>query len=103
MMKRSSSGTPPSIGQGEWLSSAPGGSARAEAVVSGELGLQVGDTATILLPSNKNREIVVTGVLKTPAQYFHPSGAASPGLFLRRDGGQPGSGDPPARGPISTS
>lgn len=71
----------PSIEQGEWLSSAPGGSARAEAVVSGELGLQVGDTATILLPSNKNREIVVTGVLKTPAQYFHPNGAASPAYF----------------------
>lgn len=32
----------PSIGQGEWLSSAPGGSARAEAVVSGELAFRWG-------------------------------------------------------------
>lgn len=75
----------PALQAGVWFSSGVKSSGAAiEAVVSGDVGLKLGDTAQLLLPGNRFTRIVVTGVLKEPTQYFFPSGSASPEYFSAR-------------------
>lgn len=72
----------PGLQSGSWLSDrSSAGGKTVPAVVSGEIGLKIGDTADIGLPDGKTCRIAVVGILKEPTQYFFPSGSASPEYF----------------------
>lgn len=72
----------PSLQSGEWLSTAAGSdSSVLPAVVSADIGLNVGEKADIYLPGKGLVSICVTGVLHTPTQYLFPSGGASASQF----------------------
>jgi hypothetical protein len=50
-------------------------------VVSGDVGLKLGDTIDLPLPTGVISHLKVTGILKTPTQYLYPAGWASPKYF----------------------
>ncbi|MHB8963033.1 MAG: hypothetical protein ACYC5K_07740 [Saccharofermentanales bacterium] len=72
----------PRLQSGSWLSdnfSVSGNTI--PAVVSGDMGLKVGDKTDVRLLDEKTCQIEVVGILKKPAQYLYPSGFASPRYF----------------------
>ncbi len=72
----------PRLQSGSWLSdslSVKGNTI--SAVVSGDMGLKVGDKTDISLSDEKAFQIEIVGILKKPTQYLYPSGFASPAYF----------------------
>ena len=71
----------PSLKSGRWLDSdSPQEDDIMQAVVSGNLKLEVGDVIVMDL-NGESLEIRVIGILAEPTQYLYPTGAASPGYF----------------------
>ena len=72
----------PRLQSGEWLSSNDcSNTNELQAVVSSDVGLRIGETATIRLADKRQVSICVIGILETPTQYLYPSGGASATQF----------------------
>lgn len=72
----------PELQSGSWLSDCSSDSGNTvPAVVSGDMGLKVGDKTDVSLPDGKSCQVAVVGILKQPTQYLYPSGSASPKYF----------------------
>ncbi len=72
----------PSLADGSWLKEDLSQTCVGiPAVVSADMGLQVGDTATISTSTDSNITIFVQGVLKKPTQYLFPDSYADPEYF----------------------
>jgi hypothetical protein len=72
----------PELQSGSWfLDYLAGNDSTIPAVVSGDIGLKIGNTIDVRLPNDKTCRITVIGILKKPTQYLYPSGSASPEYF----------------------
>lgn len=67
----------PKLVDGVWLSTDQNAVDPCPAVVSADMGLRVGNTATITVENSGTLDIQVIGVLATPTQYLLPSGMSS--------------------------
>jgi hypothetical protein len=108
----------PELQSGFWLSDCPPADGSAiPAVVSGDMGLKIGDRTDVHLPDEETCRIAVVGILKRPTQYLFPSGGASPEYFSAKsvisqkpviivrytDFGDSSTFVPPPYAPISTN
>lgn len=71
----------PELKAGIWLSDYVQDNHHIPAVISDNLGADVGSQISIRLPSRRQMTVMVVGILKQPTQYLFPSGSASPQFF----------------------
>lgn len=72
----------PKLQSGVWLSDCQSADPYAiPAVISGDIGLNIGDTISTFLENGNTCRIRVVGILQKPTQYLYPSGSASPAYF----------------------